>query len=110
VRSEHISILREKSAAAEDRLNEAKTLLGQIETSVIALERQIANVNVAALQESIKEATARLATFSALVAKHRRYVDGYQELALPDAPTYHIQAQETAQSELDKASQDAQTT
>lgn len=29
MRSEHISILREKSAPAEDRLNEAKTLLDQ---------------------------------------------------------------------------------
>ncbi|KAF5707526.1 hypothetical protein FMUND_11042 [Fusarium mundagurra] len=110
VRSEHISILREKSAAAEDRLNEAKILLDRIETSAIALERQITNVNPAALQESIEKATARLATSSALVAKHQRYVDGYQELALPDAPTYHVQALETAQSDLYKASQDAQTT
>ncbi|CCT76272.1 uncharacterized protein FFUJ_14092 [Fusarium fujikuroi IMI 58289] len=109
VRSEHISILREKSAAAEDRLNEAKSLLDGIEPRVVALQRQMANVNSGALQESLKEATARLATSSALVTKHRRYVDGYKELALPDAPTYHVQALETAQSELDKASQDAQT-
>ncbi|KAF4944072.1 hypothetical protein FGADI_12954 [Fusarium gaditjirri] len=109
VRSEHISILREKSAAAEDRLNEAKTLLDEIGPRVVALQRQIANVNSGALQENIKEATARLAASSALVAKHQRYVDGYRELALPDAPTYHVQALETAQSELDKASQDAQT-
>ncbi|KAF5703460.1 hypothetical protein FGLOB1_9072 [Fusarium globosum] len=109
VRSEHISILREKSAAAEDRLNEAKSLLDEIEPRVVALQRQIANVNSGALQESIKEATARLATTSALVTKHQRYVDGYKELALPDAPTYHVQALETAQSELDKASRDAQT-
>ncbi|KAF5541768.1 hypothetical protein FMEXI_7816 [Fusarium mexicanum] len=109
VRSEHISILREKSAAAEDRLNEAKTLLDETESRAVTLQRQIANVNSGALQESIKEATARLATSSALVTKHQRYVDGYQELALPDAPTYHVQALEKAQSELDKASQDAQT-
>ncbi|KAF5566544.1 hypothetical protein FPHYL_3732 [Fusarium phyllophilum] len=38
VRSEHISILREKSAAAEDRLNEAKTLLDEIEPRVVALQ------------------------------------------------------------------------
>ncbi|RKL25992.1 hypothetical protein BFJ72_g13883 [Fusarium proliferatum] len=109
VRSEHISILREKSGAAEDRLNGAKSLLDEVETRVVSLQRQIANVNAGALQESIKEATARLATSSALVTKHQRYVDGYRELALPDAPTYHVQAMETAQSELDKASQDAQT-
>ncbi|PTD06189.1 hypothetical protein FCULG_00012318 [Fusarium culmorum] len=78
VRSKHISIFREKSAPAEDRLNEAKTLLDEIESRV------------------------------ALVTKHQRYVDGYQELALPDAPTYHVQALKTAQSELEKASQDAQ--
>ncbi|KAG4259337.1 hypothetical protein FPRO03_13013 [Fusarium proliferatum] len=109
VRSEHISILREKSGAAEDRLNGAKSLLDEVETRVVSLQRQITNVNAGALQESIKEATARLATSSALVTKHLRYVDGYRELALPDAPTYHVQAMETAQSELDKASQDAQT-
>ncbi|KAG4269307.1 hypothetical protein FPRO04_12084 [Fusarium proliferatum] len=109
VRSEHISILREKSGAAEDSLNGAKSLLDEVETRVVSLQRQIANVNAGALQESIKEATARLATSSALVTKHQRYVDGYRELALPDAPTYHVQAMETAQSELDKASQDAQT-
>ncbi|KAF4435532.1 hypothetical protein FACUT_7111 [Fusarium acutatum] len=98
-----------KSVAAEDRLNAAKTLLDEIEPRVVALQRQIANVNSGAPQESIKEATARLATSSALVAKYQRYVDGYRELALPDAPTYHVQALETAQSELGKASQDAQT-
>ncbi|EKJ71963.1 hypothetical protein FPSE_07817 [Fusarium pseudograminearum CS3096] len=108
VRSKHISILREKSALAEDRLNEAKTLLDEIESRVVDLQPQIANLNSGALQESIKETTARLATSSALVTKHQRYVDGYQELALPDAPTYHVQALETDQSELDKASQDAQ--
>ncbi|KAF5577138.1 hypothetical protein FPCIR_12252 [Fusarium pseudocircinatum] len=108
VRSEHISILRDKSAAAEDRLNEAKTLLDEIESRVVALQQQIANVDSGALQESIKEAGARLVTSSALVTKHQRYVNGYQELALPDAPTYHVQALETARSELDKASRDAQ--
>ncbi|KAM0347562.1 hypothetical protein ACHAP4_011325 [Fusarium culmorum] len=101
VRSKHISIFREKSAPAEDRLNEAKTLLDEIESRVVALQRQIANFNSGTLQQSIKEATA-------LVTKHQRYVDGYQELALPDAPTYHVQALKTAQSELEKASQDAQ--
>ncbi|KAG5795396.1 hypothetical protein H9Q69_005554 [Fusarium xylarioides] len=108
VHSEHISILREKSAAAEDRLNEAQTLLDETEPRVVALQRQIVNVNSGALQESIKDATTRLATYSALVTKHQRYVDGYQELALPNAPTYHVQALETAQSELDKASRDGQ--
>ncbi|KAF5228630.1 hypothetical protein FAUST_10935 [Fusarium austroamericanum] len=106
--SEHISILRERSAPAEDRLNEAKALLVEIESRVVALQRQIANFNSGTLQESIKEATARLATSWALVTKHQRYVDGYQELALPDAPIYHVQALETAQSQLDRASQDAQ--
>ncbi|KAF5963524.1 hypothetical protein FBULB1_13338 [Fusarium bulbicola] len=81
VRLEHISILREKSVAAGDRLNKAKLLLEEIEPRVVALQRKIAN----------------------------RYVDGYKELALPDAPTYHVQALETAQSELDKASRDAKT-
>ncbi|KAM0294256.1 hypothetical protein ACHAPM_011409 [Fusarium culmorum] len=62
VRSKHISIFREKSAPAEDRLNEAKTLLDEIESRVVALQRQIANFNSGTLQQSIKEATARLAT------------------------------------------------
>ncbi|KAF5703162.1 hypothetical protein FMUND_13129 [Fusarium mundagurra] len=47
VRSEHVSILREKSNV---------------------------NVKVTALQESTKEATVRLVTSSALVAKHQRYL------------------------------------
>lgn len=37
-------------------------------------------------------------------------MDGYQELALPGAPTYHVQTLKTAQSDLEKASQDAQAT
>ncbi|CEF71866.1 unnamed protein product [Fusarium graminearum] len=99
---------RGKSAPAEDCLNEAKTPLDEIESRVVALQRQIANLNSGTLLQSIKEATARLATSWALVTKHQRYVDGYQELALPDAPTYHVQALKTAQSDLEKASQDAQ--
>ncbi|KAK6721175.1 hypothetical protein SNK04_14511 [Fusarium graminearum] len=79
--------LNRKSAPAEDRLNEAKTLLNEIESRVVALQRQTANLNSCTIQQSIKEATARLATSWALVTKHQRYVDGYQELALPDAPT-----------------------